>query len=105
MEETEAVLADSLMQTPTKPSIETVNVTPAVMTPNTRQRKSRLSQKHTQFIEDLSLADDSDVVNVVILSLKNLGLYDKLQEVMGIEYSSNENRGRKMTAFATRKLV
>ena len=74
------------------------------MTPKTRQRKSRLSTEHTQFAEQLNLLDKKDVVDVVILSLKNMGLYDDLKLTMRIS-ENMETRGRKITPYPTRKLI
>ena len=74
------------------------------MTPNTRQCKSRLAGEHTDFVEALNIVNKDDVIDLVVLSLKNLGLYSKLQEVMGIDKATN-NAGRKFTPFAIRKLI
>lgn len=76
------------------------------MTPNTRQRKSRLAENHSNFIEGLNLTNHEDVVDVILLSMKKLGLYEKLHFAVRTENSDTiEKRGRKMTSFETRKKV
>lgn len=74
------------------------------MTPKTRQRKSRLANEHTQFVDQLKLLDKKDVVDFVILSMKNMGLYEDLKSTMQIG-EKLEIRGRKMTPYPLRKLV
>lgn len=70
---------ESLLQTPKK---GIVNTESAALTPNTRQRKSRIADKHTNFAEALNLIDQNNVVDLVIFSMKNLGLYEKLEAVI-----------------------
>lgn len=52
------------------------------MTPNTRKRKSRLAQKLTNLIADWELGDESDMSEVMLLFMKNLGIVDKFQKVI-----------------------
>ena len=73
-----ASVDESLLQTPKKSIVNRVSV---ALTPNTRQRKSRLAEKHSAFVESLNLIDQ-DVVDLVVLSMKNLGLYNQLEEVI-----------------------
>ena len=76
-----------------------------VMTPNTRQRKSRLAEDHSNFVEAMNLLDLRDVVDVVLLSMKNLGLHDQMLLATSKSNRLNERRGHKMTSYETRKLV
>ena len=69
------------------------------MTPNTRQRKSHLAQD-SEFIQNWNLINQ-DVVDVVILSLKNLGFRDQVEKAL----DRIETKDRKMTNFETRKLI
>ena len=99
----EASAADEfLLQTPKK---VIVNRESPALTPNTRQRKSRVADKHTNFVDALNLIDQNDVVDLVIQSMKNLGLYEKLEAVIKDANPRKETRGRKMTSFTTRKLI
>ena len=75
------------------------------MTPNTRQRKSRIADKHTNFAEALNLIDQNNVVDLVIFSMKNLGLHEKLEAVIKDANPRQETGGRKMASFTTRKLI
>ena len=70
--------SNSALTTPQKPS----DNSSLVLTPNTRQRKSRLADKHNEFIKGLNLANQEDAVDVVILSLRNLGLYDSIKAAL-----------------------
>ena len=58
------------------------------MSPNTRQRKSRLSKELIQIVENWKL-NTEDNVEVVTLSLKKM---DLLNAIKGV---SSEERGRK----------
>ena len=50
---------------------------PVGLTPNTRQRKSRLSQALTSYIqEELRFTKKEDQIDVILLSLEHLNLYD-----------------------------
>ena len=75
------------------------------MTPNTRQRKSRLAEEHTDFVNSWNLNDKNDIVNVLVLSAKNLNVYNKLMVVIANEQYSTSKVGRPMTAYSTRKLI
>ena len=58
------------------------NKTPDLVSlaPNTRQKKSRLSQALTSYIqEELRLANKEDQIDVISLSLKYLNLYNAFQ--------------------------
>ena len=68
------------------------------MSPNTRQLKSRLSKELIQIVENWKL-NTEDNVEVLTLSLKKM---DLLNAIKGV---SAEQRGRKMTPFATRSAV
>ena len=70
----------------------------SIMSPNTRQRKSRLSKELIQIVENWKL-NTEDNVEVLTLSLKKM---DLLNAIKGV---SAEQRGRKMTPFATRSAV
>ena len=48
------------------------------MTPNTRKHKSRKAEDLTNYILNLDLLED-DQMNVLALSLKQLGILDKIK--------------------------
>ena len=48
------------------------------MTPNTHKRKSPLEDALAAYIKDLNL-NENDEIEVITLSLKNIGLLDKLR--------------------------
>jgi len=73
------------------------------MTPNTRKRKSRLAEELTDFVEEWNLGDKENILDVVLLSLKQLGLSEELEGKLNTK--TMETRGRKMTPFATRKVM
>ena len=51
------------------------------MTPNTRQHKSRSAMKHSNFLKELKFGNEKiNLVDVVLLSLENLGLYEDLKK-------------------------
>ena len=72
------------------------------MTPNTKKRKSRLAEDLTHFIENWQIRKKRDILDVVLLSLKKLELSEKLEK----KFQKNTYvTGRKMTSFATRKII
>ena len=87
------------------PDLVPPNVTPSrsegfkPMTPNTRKRKSRLSRQVTEYIRDLGLPRE-DEVDVLKLSLKQLGVYKMLQSER-----KPTKLGRAMTSLETRAKV
>ena len=67
------------------------------MTPNTRKRKSRISEDLACYISELDLSKE-DQVDVISLSLKKLGLMDK------INFTRKPTKsGRKLTPLHFRK--
>ena len=73
--------------------------TPALMSPNSRKRKSRIANKICDFINSYQLMDD-DNVEVLSLALKKLNLLDRL-----IFIKKPTKAGRKMIAHEiSRKL-
>ena len=75
------------------------------MTPKTRQRKSRLAEDHSNFVQNWNLLNEKDIVDVVLLSLQNLGLGDELDKALDRINTNDKSIGRKMTKFETRKLI
>ena len=73
------------------------------MTSNTRQRKSRLSDDHSTYVKNWNLSNNSDIIDVVLLSLKNLKLRDELDIALGRIDTNNKKSGRRVTKFETRK--
>lgn len=74
------------------------------MTPNTRKRKSRLAEELTEFLQEWNLDGKEDTLDVVLLTLKQLGLSEKLDAKIN-DTATTETRGRKMTPFSTRKVI
>jgi len=74
------------------------------MTPNTRKRKSRLAEELSEYVESWELGENKDILNVMLLSLKKLGLSDILKDNFA-NNTSAESRGRKLTPFAIRKVI
>ena len=72
------------------------------MTPNTRKRKSRLAEELMNLIADWELGDQSDTAEVMLLSMKNPDIVDKLQKVIN---KKKTVFGRKITSFETCKLI
>ena len=72
-------------------------VTPTVLSPNSRQRKSRLATDLTNHIKNLDLSTE-DQVEVATLPLRKLGLLDhfKLQR-------KPTRSGRKLTSLHARE--
>ena len=70
-----------------------------MMTPNTRQRKSRLAKDLAGYVENWQLNKD-DKLEVVTLSLKQLGLLDQIRF-----QRKPTTAGRKLTPSTTRMMV
>ena len=70
-----------------------------MMTPNTRQRKSRLAKDLAGYVENWQLNKD-DKLEVVTLSLKQLGLLDQIRF-----QRKPTTAGRMLTPFTTRMMV
>ena len=71
----------------------------SIMTPNTRKRKSRLAQQITDDLRDLQLTP-TEQVQVLTLSLKQLGIYDLFQFTR-----KHTKAERKLTPIETYKAV
>ena len=67
------------------------------MTPNTHKRKSWLVDGLATYIKDLNL-NENDEIEVITLSLKNIGLLDKLRFL-----KKPTKSGRKRTPLVTRQ--
>ena len=67
------------------------------LSPNTHKCKSRLANDVKEFIEDLDLAEE-DQIKVISLSLKKLGMYDKIDKFL----CKPPAKGRKLTPTTTR---
>ena len=70
-----------------------------IMAPNTRKRKNRLEDGLATYIKDLNL-NENDEIEVIILSLKNIGLLDKLRFL-----KKTTKNGRKLTLLVTRQAI
>ncbi|XP_066932940.1 uncharacterized protein [Clytia hemisphaerica] len=92
-----APLPRSADKTPEKNNVN--DIANHSMTPNTRKRKSRLSEDLTTFISELEL-DTDDQVDVITLSLKKLGILDQFNFTRKPTKS-----GRKLLPFEVRKAV
>ena len=62
-----------------------------------------MADQLASFISDWELGDDSQIVEVMILSMTNLGLVDKVNS--SINEQKNLNADRKVTSFETQKLI
>ena len=69
------------------------------MAPNTRKRKNRLEDGLATYIKDLNL-NENDEIEVIILSLKNIGLLDKLRFL-----KKTTKNGRKLTLLVTMQAI
>lgn len=67
-----------------------------IMSPNTRQRKSRLAKDLSKYIEDWNLNED-DQVDVLALTLNKMGLLDRFKYLQ-----KPTSKGRKLTSHETR---
>ena len=70
------------------------------MTPNMRQRKSRCANDIVDAVKDLQLSEN-DTIDVICLSLKKLGIFDKIHSFC----RKPTKVGRKLTPISTRSLV
>ena len=76
------------------------------LTLKTRQRKTRLAEDHSSFVQNWDLVNKTDIVDIVLLSLKNLDLREELNTALLRKDNIGKNLGgRRMTPYATRKLV
>ena len=87
--------------TPTTPSKNTSakEPTPQAMTPNTRERKSRLAEDIADFINNMDL-NETDQVDVINLALKKLSILDNFRCIRRPTLA-----GRKLLPFDTRETV
>ena len=69
------------------------------MTSSTCKRKSQLADGLATYIKDLNL-NENDEIEVIILSLKNIGLLDKLRFL-----KKPTKSGRKLTPLVTRQAI
>ena len=69
------------------------------MTPNTHKHKSRLAGGLATYIKDLNL-NENDEIEVITLSLKNIGLPDKRRFLKKLTKS-----GRRLTLLVTRQAI
>ena len=78
-----------------------------VMTPNTRQRKSRLVKEQTDLIQSWNLMYKEDIVQVLIKTAKTLNMYRNLENaVNGLSNDNLRNSGgRPLTPFRIRKHI
>ena len=70
-----------------------------MLSPNTRRRKSWMADEIVAMIKDFEISKN-DEMDVVILAVKKLGLYDQIKFA-----SKPSTAGRKLTSFFIRQAV